>query len=67
MKSLTDQDLMRTVDALKGQLDDYKERIRMLIEGEVHLRDGLETTVKELEICKERYKSKVKECDALEV
>ena len=37
-----------------------------MIEGEVALRDCLESTTKELEICKEHFKGKVTECDSLE-
>jgi hypothetical protein len=38
-----------------------------MVDGELALRDCLETTSKELEICKEHFKTKVKECDALEI
>ena len=38
-----------------------------MIDAEIALRDCLETTAKELEICKEHFKTKVKECDALEL
>ena len=38
-----------------------------MIEAEVALRDCLEATANELEVCKEHFKTKVKESDALEI
>jgi hypothetical protein len=65
-KGLIDQDQARALDASNQQVFEYRERIRLMVEGEIQLRDALETSVKELEICKEHYKGKVKECDALD-
>ena len=37
-----------------------------MVEAEVALRECLETTAKELEVCKQHFKQKVTECDDLE-
>ena len=67
LKGMLDQDLKRSLENHKQQIADYKDRIKIMIEAEVALRDCLEATAKELEICKEHFKTKVKEGDALEL
>jgi len=37
-----------------------------MVEGELAIRECLETTASELEICKQHFKQKVTECDNLE-
>ena len=37
-----------------------------MVEAEVALRECLETTAKELDVCKQHFKQKVTECDDLE-
>ena len=40
--------------------------MRAMVGAEIALRECLETTAKELEICKQHFKQKVTECDDLE-
>lgn len=66
MRGLVDQDLGEALERQKTQLGEYREQIRAMVEAEIALRDCLETTAKELEICKQHFKQKVTECDELE-
>lgn len=66
MRGLVDQDIGKALERQRQQIGEYREQMRAMVEGEVAIRECLETTASELEICKQHFKQKVIECDNLE-
>lgn len=59
MRGLVDQDIGKALERQRLQIGEYREQMRAMVEGEVAIRECLETTARELEICKQHFKQKV--------